>query len=513
MFKLRTASSIAALATLLPAVAAAEEAAVPTAASNAEKAAELSVTADTIWVLVAAFLVFFMHAGFALLESGFCRKKNVVNILGKNMMIVAATSVYFYVCGFAFMFGNGNMFMGTTGFMVPDDAALFSALDWTSVPVSVKFMFQMVFAATAATIVSGAVAERIHYRAFIIFGIVMGAFIYPVAGHWIWGGGMVSEWGFLDFAGSTVVHSVGAWAALAGVIVLGARKGKYTKDGTRPIPGHNMTSAALGTFILWLGWFGFNAGSTMAAGPAAIGHIVLTTQLAAAAGAMVATFYVWMRVGKPDLGMTCNGALAGLVGITAPCAFVTGPAALLIGAIAGVMVVEGVILLDRLKLDDPVGAIAVHGMCGIWGTLALGLFADQGVSNAVAGARGDRPVRGRRSRTARRAAQGRRRRRGLRLRPLGARVVRAQAHRGRARRRRRGAGRPRRGGDGYAGVPGRDAPRLRRGAVGLARRGVGAGPRDGEHQVAERPRGRRGLFTLLQPRALLFAAPEVSFVA
>lgn len=379
------AAAVAALALSSPALALAEEAAAPTAASNAEKIAELAVSADTIWVLVATCLVFFMHAGFALVESGFCRKKNTVNILAKNMTIVAITSVIFYLCGFAFMFGNGNAFIGTTGFLVPDDASLFSALSWSKVPVNAKFMFQMVFAATAATIVSGAVAERIHYRAFMVFGVVMGALIYPVAGHWIWGGGFLATWGFLDFAGSTVVHSIGAWAALAGVLVLGARRGKYGKSGIKPIPGHNMTSAALGTFILWLGWFGFNAGSTMAAGAAAISHVAMTTMLAGAAGAMVATFYVWMRVGKPDLGMTCNGALAGLVGVTAPCAFVTGPASLLIGAVAGVLVVEGVILFDRAKVDDPVGATSVHGVCGVWGTLALGLFADPAVSKAVAG--------------------------------------------------------------------------------------------------------------------------------
>ena len=369
----------ASLLALAPALAIADDAAGPTTA-------ELGVVADTVWVLVCAFLVFFMHAGFALLESGFCRKKNVVNILGKNMMVVAITSVVFYLAGFALMFGNGNALVGTSGFLVPNDASLFESLSWTKVPVSAKFIFQMVFAATAATIVSGAVAERIHYKSFIVFSVVMGLVIYPIAGHWVWGGGFLANAGFLDFAGSTVVHSIGGWAALVGVLMLGPRLGKYGKDGkVRPIPGHNMTSAALGTFILWLGWFGFNPGSTMAASPDAIGHIVLTTMMAAAAGAVVATLYVWMRAGKPDFGLTANGALAGLVAITAPCAYVTGLASILIGAIAGVLVVEGVLLFDRLRVDDPVGATSVHLLNGVFGTLALGLFAEPTVSASVAG--------------------------------------------------------------------------------------------------------------------------------
>jgi Amt family ammonium transporter len=285
------------------------------------------------------------------------------------------------------MFGNGNTVLGTTGFFVPNDASLFEALSWTSVPVTVKFFFQMVFAATAATIVSGAVAERIHYVAFIVFSLVLGAFIYPIAGHWVWGGGFLAKAGFLDFAGSTVVHSVGGWAALVGVWMLGPRRGKYDKNGRiKPIPGHNMTSAALGTFILWLGWFGFNPGSTMAANPTAIGHIVLVTNLAAATGALVTTGYTWFRTGKPDFGLTLNGALAGLVAITAPCAFVGGPAAIAIGAIASVLVVEGVMFFDRVKLDDPVGATSVHLLCGVFGTITVGLFADPKIAKEIAGA-------------------------------------------------------------------------------------------------------------------------------
>ncbi|MEZ4225469.1 MAG: ammonium transporter [Polyangiaceae bacterium] len=359
----------------------------PTAASAAETVPSATqTTVDTVWVLLCAFLVFFMHAGFALLESGLVRRKNVVNVLAKNFMVVAATSLVFYVCGFAFMFGNGNAVLGTTGFFAPTDPSLFESLSWASIPVTVKFFFQMVFAATAATIVSGAVAERIHYSAFIVFALLMGAFVYPIAGHWIWGGGFLAELGFLDFAGSTVVHSVGGWAALVGVLMLGPRRGKYAKDGTlKPIPGHNMTSAALGTFILWLGWFGFNPGSTLAANPDAIGHIVLVTNLAGAAGAIVATLHTWWRAGKPDIGLTLNGALAGLVAITAPCAYVTGPSAIAIGVIAGVLVVEGVMWFDHHRVDDPVGATSVHLLCGVFGTLAVGLFADPATAKAIGG--------------------------------------------------------------------------------------------------------------------------------
>jgi Amt family ammonium transporter len=275
-----------------------------------------------------------------------------------------------------------------TGWFVPDNAEAFQALHWTSVPVYAKFFFQLVFAGTAATIVSGAVAERIHYSAFLVFSVLMGALIYPVVGHWIWGGGFLATSGMLDFAGSTVVHSVGGWAALAGIIFLKPRIGKYGKDGTpKAIPGHNMTSATLGTFILWLGWFGFNPGSTMAANPSAISHIVLTTNLAAAAGAVMCTVYTWFRIGKPDLGLTCNGCLAGLVAITAPCAFVSGPSALLIGALGGMIVVEGVLLFDRWRLDDPVGATSVHLLNGLFGTLCVGLFGDMEIAKNVAGAK------------------------------------------------------------------------------------------------------------------------------
>jgi len=358
------------------------------AADGAPSNAELKVIADTIWVLITAFLVFWMNAGFALLESGFCRRKNAVNILAKNFMVFAITSLIYYALGFGIMYGNGNELVGMTGWFVPDDAEAFRALHWTSVPVYAKFFFQLVFAGTAATIVSGAVAERIHYSAFLIFSVVMGALIYPVTGHWIWGGGFLSTLGMYDFAGSSVVHSVGGWAALAGIIFLKPRIGKYGRDGTpQAIPGHNMTSATLGTFILWLGWFGFNPGSVMAANPTAISHVVLTTNLAAAAGAVMGTLYTWLRIGKPDLGLTCNGCLAGLVAITAPCAFVSGPSALVIGAFGGIIVVEGVLFFDRLRLDDPVGATSVHLLNGIFGTLCVGLFGNIDIASSVAGAK------------------------------------------------------------------------------------------------------------------------------
>jgi Amt family ammonium transporter len=358
------------------------------AAEGPPSNADLKQIADTIWVLITAFLVFWMNAGFALLESGFCRRKNAVNILAKNFIVFAITTLIYYAVGFGIMYGNGNDVVGMTGWFVPNDAELFQALHWTSVPVYAKFFFQLVFAGTAATIVSGAVAERIHYSAFMIFSVVMSALIYPVVGHWIWGGGFLSTLGVLDFAGSSVVHSVGGWAALSGIIFLRPRIGKYGKDGApMAIPGHNMTSATLGTFILWLGWFGFNPGSVMAANPEAISHVVLTTNLAAAAGAVLGTLYTWLRIGKPDLGLTCNGCLAGLVAITAPCAFVSGPSALAIGAAGGIIVVEGVLFFDRLRLDDPVGATSVHLLNGIFGTLCVGLFGDIEIAKSVAGAK------------------------------------------------------------------------------------------------------------------------------
>jgi Amt family ammonium transporter len=348
---------------------------------------DLRVALDTVWVLVAGFLVFWMHAGFAMLEAGLCRAKNTIAILYKNFGVVAVSSIAFWIIGFALMFGDGNTLFGTKGLFVMGadnspamgDAykGVFDALNWTGIPLMAKFFFQLVFAATAATIVSGCVAERIHFSSFMIFSFVLVAIIYPIQGHWIWGGGWLAKLGFLDFAGSTVVHSVGGWAGLAGIIVLGPRMGKYEAAGrVTPIPGHNMPLVTLGGFILWLGWFGFNPGSTMGTSdPGLIAHIAVTTNLAAAAGVISSSLTSRFMFGKADLSMSVNGALAGLVAITAPCAFVTPAVSILIGAFAGFIVCLSVTFFDNRKIDDPVGALSVHLVCGIFGTLALGLFA------------------------------------------------------------------------------------------------------------------------------------------
>ncbi len=346
------------------------------------------VMADTIWTLVTAMLVFFMNLGFACVETGFCRVKNSTNILSKNFIVFAASSIAFWVLGWGLMFGDGNAFMGLKGLLFLGGAdnspatgaayqGVYSGINWTGVPLLAKFFFQLVFAGTAATIVSGAVAERIKYFSFIAFSFVIVGFIYPIAGHWIWGGGWLAQKGFLDFAGSTQVHSIGGWAALAGALVLGPRYGKYNKDGSvNPIPGHSLSLALIGCFVLWLGWFGFNPGSTMAADPEAISRICVTTNTAAAAAMLAATITSTLLLGKPDLGMTINGCLAGLVAITAPCAFVSVMSSCIIGLFAGVIVVWAVIMFDRLRVDDPVGALAVHLVNGIWGTLCVGLFAE-----------------------------------------------------------------------------------------------------------------------------------------
>ncbi|MBI4264340.1 MAG: ammonium transporter [Acidobacteria bacterium] len=352
--------------------------------------ATLKVAIDTVWVLFTAFLVFWMNAGFACLEAGLCRAKNAVNILAKNFIVFAASSIAFWILGFGLMFGDGSDYgWGMTGWFLggPDNSpatgdaysGIFGSLNWTGVPLYAKFFFQLVFAGSAATIVSGAVAERIKFLPFIVFSFILVGVIYPLGGHWIWGGGWLADMGFLDFAGSTVVHSIGGWCALAGVLVLGPRMGKFNKDGSvRPIPGHNMGMATLGTLILWLGWFGFNPGSTMAADASAIATIALNTNMAAAAGCLAATAVAWIALGKPDLSMILNGTLAGLVAITAPCAFVNVGSSVLIGLIAGVLVVYAVLFFDKVKVDDPVGAISVHLVNGAWGTLALGLFATDG---------------------------------------------------------------------------------------------------------------------------------------
>lgn len=333
---------------------------------------------DTIWVLIGAFMVFSMQPGFAMVETGFTRAKNAGNIVMKNFMDLALGSIVFWVIGFGLMFGSD--YKGILG--IPD---FFIMGDYSSSFPSMAFIiFQTVFCATAATIVSGAMAERTKFSVYCIYSILISALIYPVSGHWIWGGGWLSQLGFHDFAGSTAVHMVGGIAALVGAKLLGPRIGKYNPDGTvNAIPGHSLTLGALGVFLLWFGWFGFNGCSTVCAtGDAALmsmSKIFVTTNMAAAAGATATMFYTWARYGKPDVSMTLNGALAGLVGITASCDMVSVAGAFCIGTLAGVLVVMAVEFFDqKLKIDDPVGAISVHGVCGAFGTICVGLFAEEG---------------------------------------------------------------------------------------------------------------------------------------
>lgn len=344
---------------------------------------DLKMAIDTVWVLVTGFLVFWMHAGFACLEAGMTRAKNTVNILMKNVVTVCIGGIAFFLMGYALMFGEGTPFVGTKGFLL-------SGVEYEGLPPYAFWFFQMVFCATAATIVSGAVAERIKFFSYFVFAFVITAVIYPVSGHWIWGGGWLSklgENGFHDFAGSTVVHSVGGWAALAGCIVLGARIGKFNKDGTpNPILGHSAPLAALGVLILFLGWFGFNPGSQLAADAGPIAHIATTTFLAGAAGGVAAALLTRLIFGKADYSMILNGILAGLVAITAPCAAVGPKSALIIGIVAGVLVVYSCMFFERkLKVDDAVGAISVHAVCGVWGTLAVGIFANEGAPAGIKG--------------------------------------------------------------------------------------------------------------------------------
>ncbi|MBW4543086.1 MAG: ammonium transporter [Symplocastrum torsivum CPER-KK1] len=356
-------------------------------AAEGPTTADLKVGLDTMWVMIAGMLVFFMNAGFGMLETGFCRQKNAVNVLAKNLIVFALSTIAFWAIGFGLMFSDGgglNSFMGTGGFFLSGadnspatgDAyqGVFGSLNWTGVPLLAKFFFQLVFAGTAATIVSGAVAERIKFVDFLIFSLLLVGIAYPITGHWIWGGGWLAQAGFYDFAGSTVVHSVGGWAALMGAAFLGPRLGRYQDGQVAALPGHNMSIATLGCLILWLGWFGFNPGSTMAVDPNAIAHIAITTNTAGAFGGVAATVTAWLYLGKPDLSMIINGILAGLVGVTASCAFINVPSAAIIGLIAGVLVVFSVGFFDKLRIDDPVGATSVHLVCGIWGTLAVGLF-------------------------------------------------------------------------------------------------------------------------------------------
>ena len=329
---------------------------------------------DFVWVLLCGFLVMFMQAGFACVEAGFCRSKNTTNLIAKNLMDFVVGSLAYWAVGYGIMMGADKMgLIGTSGFFLGGDGY--------DVKGYLAFFWQMVFAATSVTIVSGAVAERLKFQAYMVYAAVVCLVVYPVFGHWAWGGGWLSKLpfgiGFADFAGSGVVHAVGGMVGLAGAMVLGPRFGKYTKDGKpRVIPGHSITLAALGTFILWFGWFGFNPGSTFSAHHLRIAVIAVNTTLAASAASLVALLIILVRTGKFDVGMAMNGALAGLVAITAPCAWVNATSSVIIGAIAGALVVLSVLFLEGRGIDDPVGAVSVHGTCGIWGLIAVGLFAD-----------------------------------------------------------------------------------------------------------------------------------------
>jgi len=347
-------------------------------ANGEPTAADAIFTVNNTWMLVATFLVFIMHLGFASLEAGLTQSKNTVNILFKNVSIIAIGILTYAVCGFNLMYpGEFNGYFGFAGFGITNPIGSAGLIDYAGGAYTyfTDFIFQAMFAATAATIVSGAVAERIKLSSFLIFSTVYVAIIYPVAGSWKWGAGWLDQLGFYDFAGSTLVHSVGGWAALVGAILVGSRLGKYGQNGQiKPILGHNMPLATIGVFLLWFGWYGFNGGSVLSADPGGVSLVFVTTTLAAAAGVIGAMITSWYVSKKPDLSMILNGSLAGLVGITAGADVISPMNSVLVGFIAGIIVVLSVIQLDKLKIDDPVGAISVHLVCGIWGTLAVGIF-------------------------------------------------------------------------------------------------------------------------------------------
>ena len=340
-------------------------------------------TTSMLWTCIAAALVFLMHLGFATLESGLCQKKNVVNVLFKNVFIISIGVITYAFFGFNTHYPGDFNGWFAWGDMIGDlnadgnDTWGYGGLSLAMTGFG-DFIFQAMFAATGATIVSGAVAERVKLSSFMVFAVLFVGVAYPIAGSWHWGGGVLAEAGFKDFAGSTVVHAFGGFGALACVMVLGPRKGKYTENGIKPIPAHNFPMAAIGVFLLMFGWYGFNGGSVLSAEPSALGLVFTTTTLGACAGAIGAIIASWGVLKKPDLSMALNGLLAGLVGITANADVITVKGALLIGLIAGVIVVFSIIWLDKLKIDDPVGAISVHGVCGIWGTIAVALFGDSG---------------------------------------------------------------------------------------------------------------------------------------
>ena len=337
---------------------------------------------STLWVLLAAILVFFMQAGFGMVEAGLIRAKNSANVLMKNLVDFSFATLGYYTFGFAIMYGSSGLLVGSSGwFMFGAESPV------ETLPLPVFWLFQAVFAGTAATIVSGAVAERMRFVAYLWYSFLITAFVYPVVGHWVWGGGWLSNLGFHDFAGSTVVHGVGGVAALVAAWMLGPRIGRFQPDGTpRHIGGHNMPLVTIGVFILWFGWYGFNAGSTLGfEDPETVGRIAMNTTLAAAAASLAAMMTSWIKFKKPDLSLALNGALAGLVGITAPCAAVGDGAAICIGIVAGILVVFGIGWLNRLQIDDCVGAFPVHGLCGIWGTLAVGFFGQEALGASADG--------------------------------------------------------------------------------------------------------------------------------
>ena len=325
---------------------------------------------NTMWVLLAAFLVFFMQAGFGMLETGLIRAKNASNILMKNMLDFCMASLGFFIFGYAIMFGGSGKLFGNQGWF------LINAAEPDGLPLYAYWLFQAAFCGAAATIVAGGMAERMRFSSYLIYSFIVSAFIYPIVGHWVWGGGWLADLNFHDFAGSTVVHATGGFAALIGTIILKPRIGKYNVYGQPNfIAGHNIPLVSLGAFILWFGWFGFNAGSTLGFDdPGQVARIAINTCLASSAGAIASMLVAWIKFGKPDFALTLNGSLAGLVAITAPCSVVTPGSAIYIGAIGGVVCLYAVVLLDKLHIDDPVGAVPVHGVNGIWGTLAVGLF-------------------------------------------------------------------------------------------------------------------------------------------
>ncbi|TFH14376.1 MAG: ammonium transporter [Lentisphaerales bacterium] len=341
--------------------------------------ADAMFSVNNLWMMMATFLVFIMHLGFATLEAGLTRAKNTVNILFKNTMIVAIGLLTYALIGFSLMY-PGSWILGkvlgfsTIGLACPPGAE--GMIGWADGNYTywTDFLFQGMFAATSATIVSGAVAERVKLSSFLVFTTIYVMFVYPVVGSWVWGKGWLDSLGFHDFAGSTLVHSVGGWAALAGILVLGPRAGKYVNGKIRPIMGHSMPLATIGVFLLWLGWFGFNGGSVLSGDPGAVSYVLTTTTLAAAAGILAAMIASWSIQKKPDLTMVLNGCLAGLVGITAGADVVSVSSAIIIGFVSGILVVVAVLAIDHLRLDDPVGALSVHLVCGIWGTLAVGIF-------------------------------------------------------------------------------------------------------------------------------------------